>query len=78
NDVVTYIDYDLDVKVYPDMSYTILDKEEFALHSRRMQYPQEVIDMVYKGVQEVVTWIQERRGPFHPGFVDRWYERYLH
>jgi protein associated with RNAse G/E len=78
NDVLTYIDYDLDVKVYPDMTYTILDKEEFALHSRRMQYPQNVVDMVYKGVQEVITWIQERRGPFHPGFVERWYERYLH
>ncbi|WP_373681351.1 MULTISPECIES: DUF402 domain-containing protein [Aneurinibacillus] len=77
NDLLTYIDYDLDVKVYPDMSYNILDKEEFALHSRRMQYPQDVIQLVHKGVQEVVTWIQERRGPFHPGFVERWYERYL-
>lgn len=74
--VLTYIDYDLDVKVYPDMSYTILDREEFVIRRRMMQYPDDVVNQVYKGVQEVVNWIDERRGPFHPGFVDKWYERY--
>lgn len=76
DNLITYIDYDLDVKVFPDWSYIILDKEEYTQHSRLMNYPAEVLYQVHSAVQEVLTWIDERRGPFKPGFVDRWYERY--
>lgn len=76
-DVLSYIDYDLDVKIYPDMSYVLLDKEEYTLHSQKMNYPPEVVTQVNRAVDEVVSWIQEKRGAFHPGFVERWYERFL-
>jgi protein associated with RNAse G/E len=76
-DVLSYIDYDLDVKVFPDMSYIVLDKEEFSVHSKQMEYPPEVTLQVNRAVDEVVRWLQEKRGAFHPGFVERWYERFL-
>lgn len=75
--LLSYIDYDLDVKVFPDMTYTILDEEEFLLHSRQMNYPPEVIQRVQGALQEVLEWVRLRRGPFQNGFVQRWYERYL-
>lgn len=78
NNVLNYVDYDLDVKVFPDMSYTILDQDEFAMRRKLMHYPEDIVEHVYKGVQEVIQWIEEKRGPFHPGFVDKWYERYQH
>lgn len=74
---ISYIDYDLDVKIFPDSSYIVLDKEEYTQHSRLMKYPDDVHKQVHRGVQEVITWLEEKRGPFKPGFVDRWYERYL-
>ncbi|RKD21140.1 hypothetical protein BEP19_15170 [Ammoniphilus oxalaticus] len=77
NDVLSYIDYDLDVKIYPDLSYVVLDQEEFTLHSQQMNYPAEVTAQVNRAVEEVITWIQEKRGAFQPGFVERWYERFL-
>jgi protein associated with RNAse G/E len=59
------------------MSYVILDKEEFSLHSQQMDYPADVNVQVHRAVEEVVNWLQDKRGAFHPGFVERWYERFL-
>lgn len=75
--LLSYIDYDLDVKVYPDMTFTILDQEEYALHSRQMNYPPHVKEQLRCALDEVVEWIRARRGPFQNGFVQRWYERYM-
>ncbi|MBP1930252.1 protein associated with RNAse G/E [Ammoniphilus resinae] len=77
HEVLSYIDYDLDVKVYPDMSFVLLDKEEFNLHGQLMNYPPDVVQQVNRAAEEVVAWVHEKRGAFHPGFVERWYERFL-
>ena len=45
NHALKYIDYDLDVKVFPDMSYTLLDEDEYEQHKKEMAYP-EVIDKI--------------------------------
>jgi protein associated with RNAse G/E len=37
--LLSYIDYDLDVKVFPDMTYTILDEEEFLLAQQADELP---------------------------------------
>ncbi|AIG25089.1 DUF402 domain-containing protein [Brevibacillus sp. 7WMA2] len=74
--LLSYIDYDLDVKVYPDMTYTVLDEEEYALHSAQMNYPPYVKERVHLALDEVLEWIKAKRGPFQSGFVQRWYERY--
>ncbi|MBO8173384.1 MAG: DUF402 domain-containing protein [Bacillaceae bacterium] len=77
NGVLSYIDYDLDVKVFPDGSYIVLDKDEYTQHSRLMKYPEDVVRRVQQGVQQVIRWVEEQKGPFQPGFVERWYDRYV-
>src|SRR5690625_7659560 len=42
NNMLKYIDYDLDLKVYPDMTYTLLDEDEFAEHKHEMNYKPEI------------------------------------
>lgn len=78
NNHLQYIDYDLDVKVFPDMTYTILDEDEFDLHSRHMNYPKQVVDHVHRGLDELLQKIFQRKGAFEPEYVERWYERFLH
>ena len=36
DEAIKYIDYDLDVKVFPDMTYHILDEDEYADHKKAM------------------------------------------
>jgi protein associated with RNAse G/E len=72
-----YIDYDLDIKVFPDMTYTILDEDEYEEHRKKMNYPL-VIDRILKyNLENLQNWIRQRKGPFAPDFIDTWYERYL-
>lgn len=71
-----YIDYDLDVKVFPDMSYLILDEDEYEDHKRQMNYP-EVIDRILQdNLKKLLSWIKQRKGPFAPDFIDVWTSRY--
>lgn len=72
-----YIDYDLDVKVFPDRTIKILDEDEYELHKKEMQYPHGLDEILYHHVNLLKQQIHQQKGPFAPGFIDYWYERFL-
>ncbi|TDB53697.1 MULTISPECIES: DUF402 domain-containing protein [Bacillaceae] len=76
-EALKYIDYDLDIKVYPDMTYTLLDEDEYEKHRKEMNYPEAVDRILHTHVEHLKTWIRQRKGPFAPEFIDTWYERFL-
>ena len=76
NGSIKYIDYDLDVKVFPDMSYTLLDEDEFEMHKVEMNYPEVIEKILRRHLQTLISWIQQRRGPFAPDFIEVWTNRY--
>lgn len=73
---IKYIDYDLDVKVFPNLSYKILDEDEFRKHKREMEYPEEIKTIIEQQLSVLLDMIEKRRGPFAPGFVEHWYYVY--
>lgn len=77
DNAIKYIDYDLDVKVFPDMTYKLLDEDEYNIHRQQMNYPHVLDRILYNNVDILVRWIHQRKGPFAPEFIDQWYERYL-
>ena len=76
NQSIKYIDYDLDVKVFPDMTYTLLDEDEYEQHRKEMNYPDEIDKILKRNLNILVGWIQQRRGPFAPDFIEVWTNRY--
>lgn len=77
DEALKYIDYDLDIKVFPDMTYVLLDEDEYEEHRKLMGYP-DVIDKILKAnMEKLIDWICQKKGPFAPDFVDQWYERFL-
>lgn len=76
-EALKYIDYDLDVKVYPDMTYDLLDEDEYAEHKEQMSYPVVLDRILEQNVEHLLRWVRQRQGPFAPDFIDQWYERYL-
>jgi hypothetical protein len=76
-EALKYIDYDLDVKVFPDMTFELLDEDEYEEHKVIMNYPRVLDRILYSNVDYLMRWIRQRQGPFSPDFVDQWYERYL-
>ncbi|WLR42678.1 DUF402 domain-containing protein [Bacillus carboniphilus] len=76
-EALKYIDYDLDVKVFPDMTFQILDEDEYDRHRQEMSYPQEIDKILSRQMQLLIYWIRSKKGPFAPDFCDHWYERFL-
>jgi uncharacterized protein len=56
---------DLDVKVFPDGSHIILDEDEFELHQFAMDYPEDVIQISKRALDQIVELVKYQRYPFH-------------
>lgn len=77
DNVLTYIDYDLDVIVSEGMSYTILDEDEFILHKEKYGYSKRLVDLLRAELMILESWIDERKDPFNQAFIDYWEAQYL-
>ena len=62
--VLSYIDLDIDVLVNPDFSYQILDEDEFAANALRYNYPAELQAHARRALDELINLIEERQFPF--------------
>ena len=71
-----YIDYDLDLKVFPDYTYSILDEEEYAQHKIKMHYSQKLEDILFKQLDILIHMAKKKQGPFQPEFVKYWHHVY--
>jgi len=73
---IKYVDYDLDVKVFPNFSYKLLDRDEYDSHRKEMHYPKEVEKIIEAELAILFKLIQERQGPFRPDFMKSYYDQY--
>lgn len=62
--LLSFIDLDIDVLVAPDLTYEVLDEEEFTAHAALYQYPEEVRRQARAAVPELISLINGRRFPF--------------
>jgi protein associated with RNAse G/E len=63
--VLSYIDLDIDILVAPDLSYSILDEEEFAANASRFNYPADVLRNSQKALEQLISLIKEGSFPFN-------------
>jgi protein associated with RNAse G/E len=61
---LTCIDMDIDVVVQPDLSYSVLDEDEFATNAERYSYSDQEKEHVHAALQELASIIEGRRFPF--------------
>ena len=73
---VKYIDYDLDVRVFPDGSFRVLDRGEYNYHKHQLKYPKELDDIVKKELTVLIDSIRNKDFPFDPQEVRRYYDIY--
>ena len=63
-DALTYIDLDIDILVQPDLSYRVLDLDEFAANAGRYGYSEEIKFQADAAVAELISMIETRQFPF--------------
>lgn len=61
---LSFIDLDVDILVAPDLSYSILDEDEFEQNALRYRYPPGVRRRARQALDELVDLIESRRFPF--------------
>ncbi len=62
--VLNYVDLDIDVVVHADFSYKILDIEEFDANALKFAYPEDVVLRAQLTLKEIIQSIEEREFPF--------------
>lgn len=64
NGILDYIDLDIDILVWKNFSYEILDIEEFEANSKSFGYPKKLNDKISQTVNELLKIIKLRQFPF--------------
>ena len=59
-----YIDLDIDVLVWKDLSFEVLDLDDFAENSMKYSYPEDIIEKALINVEEIKKRIKKRQFPF--------------
>lgn len=62
---LSYVDLDIDILVEPNLSYRIVDVEDFESNAARFSYPDVVRAGAMKGLDELVELIEMRDFPFN-------------
>jgi hypothetical protein len=76
-DVVTYIDYDLDVIVTGEdggLKAAVVDREEFAAHRIRYKYSRDVVGKVESGLDSLLRRVERGGPPFDAEAIQWIYE----
>ena len=63
--ILSYVDLDIDVLVAPDLTYKVLDLDDFEENAKRYAYPAEVEANARRALTELIELIEARAFPFN-------------
>lgn len=72
-----YIDYDLDIKLFPNNGIRILDEKEYARHREAFQYSEALHQAIQKEMLAIKRKMENRDFPFIDQVVIDYYDRFL-
>ena len=77
DNAIKYIDYDLDLRVFADGSFKVLDRGEYKYHKKKMNYSDD-IDIVLKSeLSKLIEMARSRKGPFDKLLIEDYYKKYV-
>ncbi len=76
DEAIKYIDYDLDIKVYPSLQYRVLDKFEYQVNADEMNYSDEIREIISYEFENLKKRIQNKENPFNEDYVKFYYDKY--
>jgi len=76
-EAIKNIDYDLDVKVFPDNTYSILDENEYEYHSQIMNYSNEIRSICEEEMSSLIKMVESKNGPFAEELINKYLSKYF-
>lgn len=74
--IIKYIDYDLDLRVFPDGSFKILDRNEYNYHRRLMKYPKEINAIIKYELSSLIAMKKNNTLAFDKKIIEKYYNIY--
>ena len=74
--IIKYIDYDLDLRIFPDDSYKVLDKNEYKYHKMTMQYSEDIDTIVKDSLDKLIKMKENHEFPFKKEIIDKYYTEF--
>src|SRR5437016_4816016 len=63
-ELLSYVDLDIDILVQPDLSYRVLDSDEFEAHALQYGYSEETRTNAYAALSGLIYLIEHEQFPF--------------
>lgn len=73
---IKYIDYDLDLRIFPTGEYKILDRLEYKYHKKIMNYSDKLDFVIRKSLEELILAYKKNSPMFLKNKNERYYEIY--
>ncbi|MGI6713702.1 MAG: DUF402 domain-containing protein [Bacilli bacterium] len=74
---VRYIDYDVDIKLFPSGETRLLDEREFSQHAQRFDYGDDIEKIIHFTTDLIMQKIKEGCFPFNENTVREYYNDFL-
>lgn len=74
---IKYIDYDLDLRVFPDGAFKILDRGEYSYHKNKMNYPDSIDSIVKNDLSRLIEIVRHKEYPFNAMVIESYYDKYI-
>lgn len=74
--IIKYIDYDLDLRIFPDGSFKVLDKNEYRYHKITMRYSDDIDLIVQDSLNNLINMKENGVFPFQEDSIKYYYEIY--
>ena len=72
DNVIKFIDYDLDLRIFPNNTYKILDKKEYNYHKRIMKYSDDLQSIIDFKLKELIKRFNNKGFPFNKEIINKY------
>lgn len=76
-EAIKNVDYDLDVKFFPDGGYEILDEKEFIVNKKKYKYPLVLEKRLRDEIKYIISLFENNLTPFNKEENERLFQQYL-
>ena len=74
---IKYIDYDLDLKLYPNQDIRLIDVKEYGYHRKKYNYSEEIDQILRYNISQVKHYMEENRFPFDETKIKEYFDRFV-
>lgn len=71
-----YIDYDLDLRVFSDGAFKVLDRNEYNYHRKLMKYPKEINYIIKEELSNLIEMKKAGEFPFNKESINYYYDKF--